>query len=351
MEKYEYFIDGSFLVENIYGVQRFAYEIVKRLDVLVKPHKIAILTPEYYDDRYLFKNLDVIKYGKHKGRLWTQLDYPHYVRKYKVPGIFLTNLIPIIYPHGIVVIHDLIFKVHPEYFNKNLRGKISVLWRNFNNKRAVKSNMKLVTVSNFSREEIVKAFHIPINDIDVVYNSWEQMNGIEEDQNIFNAYPQLKKHHYYFSLSSIAPNKNFQWILKAAAKYPHETFVIAGSGNLQKLSIQLGLSDLNNVVYLGYISDEEVKALMHYCKAFLFPTLYEGFGITPLEAVANGAPSIIVSDIPVMHEIYGETASYIDPYKVDLNIKKSDCPTKSLLDKFSWDESAEKFYKILNQLR
>ena len=89
-------------------------------------------------------------------------------------------------------------------------------------------------------------------------------------------------------------------------------FAIAGGGSLEAEAKRLGLANLPNVVYLGYVSDGEAKALMHHCKAFLFPTLYEGFGIPPLEAVACGAPRIYVSDTPCMREIYGDCAGYID---------------------------------------
>jgi glycosyltransferase involved in cell wall biosynthesis len=327
-------------------VQRFAYEIVKRLDLLATPHELAILVPEYYENKNPFTNIDFFKYGNHRGRLWTQLDYPRYVKKTGIPGIFFTNLVPVTYPKGIVVIHDLIFKIHPEYFNKSLRGKISVFWRNFNNNLAIRKKMKIVTVSNFTKSEIVKTFHISSDNIDVVYNSWEQMKEISEDQVIFAQYPEMKKNDYYFTLSSIAPNKNFQWILKAADKYPNETFVIAGSGDLKKLSDDLHLS-LKNVIFLGYITDEQVKAAMHYCKAFLFPTLYEGFGITPLEAIANGAKRIIISDIPVMREIYGNAASYINPHVINLETKDAKESSKKVLDKYSWDTSAQKFYDVI----
>lgn len=65
-------------------------------------------------------------------------------------------------------------------------------------------------------------------------------------------------------------------------------------------------------MYLGYVTDGEAKSLMENCKAFLFPTLYEGFGIPPLEAIACGAPRVMVSNTPCMREIYGSHADYID---------------------------------------
>ena len=88
---------------------------------------------------------------------------------------------------------------------------------------------------------------------------------------------------------------------------------------------------------------------MANCKAFLFPTLYEGFGIPPLEAVACGVPRIVVSDTPCMHEIYGENAEYLNPrdYQVRLQMPLNRQEVNSNLKKYSWKESAEKLKTLL----
>lgn len=91
---------------------------------------------------------------------------------------------------------------------------------------------------------------------------------------------------------------------------------------------------------------------MAHCKAFLFPTLYEGFGIPPLEAVACGAPEIIVSDTPCMREVYGDCAAYIDlstnPGDVSAVTPPAAAPAV-LLEKYSWDKSAAKLLEILQK--
>ena len=70
---------------------------------------------------------------------------------------------------------------------------------------------------------------------------------------------------------------------------------------------------------IGYAKDAEARALMKYCKAFVFPSTYEGFGIPPMEALCMGA-RIILGDIPVLHEIYGESALYINCNDADVNL-------------------------------
>ena len=126
---------------------------------------------------------------------------------------------------------------------------------------------------------------------------------------------------------------------------------IAGGGSLAEEAGRLGLADLPNVVYLGYVSDGEAKSLMENCKAFLFPTLYEGFGIPPLEAIACGAPRVMVSNTPCMREIYGSHADYID---LSTNHGSVDHVTPgrdaaAVLQKYSWEGSARRMLEVLRE--
>ena len=99
----------------------------------------------------------------------------------------------------------------------------------------------------------------------------------------------------------------------------------------------------DNVLFLGYVRDEELKSLMKYCKAFIFPSYYEGFGIPPMEALSVGSKAI-VSDIPVHHEIYGNSVYYIDPYNADVNLdnllKGHVDNADMVLKEYSWKKSA-----------
>ena len=106
----------------------------------------------------------------------------------------------------------------------------------------------------------------------------------------------------------------------------------------------------DNLKFLGYVSDEEAKTLMRDCKAFLFPTFYEGFGIPPLEALSTGA-KVVVSDASCIREIFENSVYYIDPYNSDIDLKKLlDTPVESsekILNKFSWRKSAEELGMML----
>lgn len=342
-----YVIDGLFLTQKITGIQRYAYEITMELDKLISPNTLEILVPEYLDNAPNLKNIKVIKYGKKRGVLWQQINYANYARKNKLKCICLTNTLPLLYAHGIITIHDVSYKANPQFF-KAKRDRLSALWHRLNYWRAAHSDMKIATVSQFSKSEIMKYYGITQDRITVIYNAWQHMNRIMAAPDTFERYPQLEKDSYYFSMSTLAANKNFKWIIYAAKNNPDEQFAIAGGGKLKGAAEAAGFAEPPNISFLGYVSDEDAKTLMANCKAFLFPTLYEGFGIPPLEAIACGAPGIIVSNTPCMHEIYGNYATYIDPMdyeNIKLSNRKAEICVKNLLDKYSWTMSAEKLWK------
>ncbi len=328
----KYAIDGLFLTQNITGIQRFAYEITKELDQVTEKNEVILVIPDEVVFDINFKNISVVKYGSLKGFLWEQISYPIFLRKNKCQALCLTNVLPLFYRKGIITIHDVSYKANPQFF-AGLRNRMSALWHCINYYAAVRSTMKILTVSLFSKTEIQKYYQVNDERIQIVYNAWQHMKRISASANLSDCYPQLRKNNYFFSMASLAPNKNINWIVKAAKHHPDFLFVIAGGGcfNGDKSS---------NTLFLGYVSDEEAKMLMANCKAFLFPTFYEGFGIPPLEAVACGAPQIIVSDTPCMREIYGEYASYINPYN----------PEEWIIEKRKNDNLVELMYKFSMQV-
>lgn len=345
-------IDGIFLTKQVTGIQRYAIEITKELDKLVtKEDDISLLTPEYYSGDFGLNNIPIVKYGKRSGRMWEQTDLPDYLKKEKAEGLFFENTIPLSYRKGIVVIHDVSLRANPDLFNKSLHNISSIIWRRILYRTVTDSRMKIITVSNFSKTEIEKYYKVSGKRIAVVYNAWQHMNNVEANEGVF-ADDRIKKNDYYFAMATLAPNKNFKWITSAAEQNPEETFVIAGGWKIKDV-ISAEYSNLKNLIYLGYVSDEDAKALMGNCKAFLFLSFYEGFGIPPLEAVASGAAGIIISDTPCMHEVYGEDGTYIDPHDYQIDMKQIDIvkvDRERLLGKYSWEKSAGKLKRLLERI-
>ena len=105
-------------------------------------------------------------------------------------------------------------------------------------------------------------------------------------------------------------------------------------------------------MYTGYASDQLAKTLMKFCKAFIFPSYYEGFGIPPLEALSLGA-KVIVSNTASLPEIFGNSAYYISPDNADIDlnelISKPVADADEVLSKYSWEKSAKQLLDILKE--
>ena len=129
----------------------------------------------------------------------------------------------------------------------------------------------IVTVSETSKKEILEQYRVHAGQIYVAGNGWQHMDRKDTDETIFQKYPKLTKGAYYYYLASLAPNKNLSWILKNAAGNPDKIYVLSG----KPLGDDSGVEKLDNVICTGYVSDSEARALMQYCRAFLFPSTYE----------------------------------------------------------------------------
>lgn len=340
MIKKKYAIDGLFLTQRITGIQRVAFELVKALDKIVDKNDIVIIAPDTELADIELTNISIVKYGKVKGIAWQQFCYAYYLWKNDLHALCLTNILPLFYRHGMIMLHDVSYKANPHFFSSK-RDCLSAIWHRINYYLAAKSTMTILTVSNFSKSEIKKYYSVSDNRIHVIYNAWQHMDSVRVSEEVFKKNPEIKKGNYFFSMATMAPNKNFKWIFNSAKNNPDKIFVIAGGG---KLSVE----GLNNLIVLGYVTDEDAKALMGNCKAFIFPTFYEGFGLPPMEAIASGAPKIIVSDTPCMREMYGDYACYLDPCNYLSWIVRDSvkCP-RELLNQYSWSESARLLHSLM----
>lgn len=339
-------INGRFLTQQITGVQRVAHELVRELDNLAKEKNIEviILTPKNIIFENLYKNIKIKKVGFLKGHLWEQIELPFYVLKEKGILLNLCNTAPIINT-GIVDIHDISFKVNPEFFSKKFSLAYKILiWI------LVRTSKKILTVSEFSKQEITKYYKVPEEKIEVIYNSWEHILRINEDFKILQRF-NLEKKNFYLAVSSINPNKNFKYIIGLAKLYPEKQFVIAGKKNI-KVFGELEVESLKNLIWCGYVTDEELKALYMTCRGFIYPSFYEGFGLPPLEAMGCGCEEVYVSNTSCLPEIFGQDVLYLNPYKIEkvLNEKKESENRVSIIGKYSWKKSLNKLIEVVNEV-
>jgi len=344
-------INGSFLLERTTGIQRYALELVCALDKLeIKDIKIELIVSQKILNIPRLQNIKIVKYGNiKKAILWEQINFAFYCITQKAIPINLCNITPLLKPCGISCIHDVSYKANSEYFS-NWYGFLSRIWHRINYWFICKFSKKIVTISEFSKNEIIKYYKVKTKKISIIPNAWQHI--IQKSCQSLNS-ENLGSDNYFFAMSSVAKNKNFKWILEIAKKNSEQKFKIAGNFNPTRFGVDIDFSKLKNVEFLGYVNDEQAKSLMQNTRAFLFPSFYEGFGLPPLEALALGT-RIIVSNIPVLREVYGDSAHYIDPYDYDIDLgdilREPTAPANEVLDRFSWEKSAEILREIMREV-
>lgn len=342
-------VNARFLTQKVTGVQRFAIEIAKILRRL-NP-EILFVSPADILDHALAKELGAVVIGKNKGTLWEQVDLRRYLLANSKPLLInFCNTGILFYQKQVVTIHDMSYKVNPKWFSKEFYA-----WYNFLIPHIVGRSLKVLTVSNSSKNDILQYLKIQPDKVSVIYNSCYL--------NTNNNFDAPGKGKYLLTVSSLDPRKNLNSLIKAFKKLDREIqLIIVGlkSDNFgQSLNEEL-LTD--QIVLKGYVSDNELSALLQNAGAFVYLSFYEGFGLPPVEAMSMGCP-VIVSDIAAHREVCGNAALYADPFDTD-DIKNK---MVTLLDnetikqeliiaghqnikRFDWFQSASTVLKIINEL-
>ena len=337
---------------SLTGIQRVCREIILRIDNLVgrdsglkisyafckdSPHKI--INPR---ELHNIRCIELDTSNRYKAQLF---KFPKLVKSRKaVPVSFALDL-GCRAKNQIFTIYDLRPVKYKNYDSFKFRLKFYVAMR------LVKKYAKLIlTDSDYQNAAITDYFGFNKEKVHTFYCGWEHLNNIETDETIFERNLQIKKGEYFYTIGSLAPHKNFKWILEVAKRNENKQFIIAGGKNLKAWKDNIETDEIKNVHFIGYVTDEENKALLSNCKAFLFPSKYEGFGLPPLEALACGVP-IIISDATCLPEIYEDSAHYINPddYEVDLDVLLNEpvAPAEKILQKCSWDVVSMQIYDII----
>ncbi len=333
-------IDGLFLTKEVNGIPRYVRELLRCLDVAPHAFDAEVLVPGGGEVRDLprYRTMSISRVGKHTGQRWEQLELPRAMRSRRGVGLYPCNTSPVLAP-GITVIHDISPVVNPGFYSPVNARYHQVLFS-----LTIPRARLILTVSEFSKREIERVYPAVRGKVEVVPCAWQHMERVVADLGILERLG-LVPGKYFFALSTLSPNKNLRWIVETARRNPDYTFVVAG-GMDPRVFGEHGIPQTGNVIYPGFVSDGEAKALMSECRGFLFPTFYEGFGMPPLEALSCGAP-IAVSDTEVMHEVYGSSARYLDPRvpcdDVEALFGSPVDDPGDTLGRFSWDISACRF--------
>lgn len=224
---------------------------------------------------------------------------------------------------------------------------------------AVWKSARVTCVSQFTAHEIEKYIGVPERPIQLLYNAVdESWYHIKKTERKYVA-------PYFVYVGNIKPHKNLRRLILAyreAAKNLSEDLLLIGkkegfiTGDDGIEDLLVGFED--RIHFTGYVSDSELKQYIAWSEGLILLSLYEGFGLPPLEAMATGKKALL-SDIPVFHEVYGDSAMYVDPYDVRQIAKKiqefsstSYIPEK-LREKaatYSWDRTASEFVKIVKEV-
>lgn len=340
-------INGVKLTDDkVYGIQRYTLEVLKAMDALLEDgDDVTVLVPRSLKADLTLRRIKVAR--EYKGR--KQIDLMAYCKKHGMKLVDLMLSMPILFPASVVCVYDCIPETHPEN-SKTAVEKLRRLYYMLKVRLATARADHIITISEYSKKRILERYPVPADKITVLYTGWQHTQHIPEDRTGLEKHDFLKKGQYYFSLGSGFKHKNIAWILEVAKKHPEETFVISGDNRLSQGAQDLAADAGDNVHFLGYLNDGQVKALIKDCKALIHPSLEEGFGIPPLEALSAGAQAI-VSNASCLPEIYQDCVHYIDPYSTDVDFDKllsqPVAPPDKLFAKYDWNKIAAGLLAIM----
>lgn len=304
-------INGRFLSQRVTGVQRFALEVTKALDQLLTDDRyrrvfsgVRLLVPKNAGDIPAFRNIAVNVVGKRTGHAWEQLNLP-----LAVGGDLLVSLCQIgslAAKHQIVVMHDASVYAVPFAFSRPFR-----LWYKFLMPLLGRRARRILTVSEFSKRELVRYCRIDPAKVGVIPEGKEHVLDVRSDVSVIERNG-LGGERFVLAVSSVNPNKNFHAVVDAVDLLEGTDCKVVVAGGTDPRVFRGGEALPERVIHVGYVSDAQLRALYEHAMAFIYPSFYEGFGLPPLEAMALGCP-VIVSNRASMPEVCGQAALYCDP--------------------------------------
>lgn len=351
------YINGRYLVQPQSGVQRFALETTRAL--LRRAHRMdhpapSVLLPNGGIPPAGPDSPPARIVGRHAGQAWEQLDLPRAVHDAVL--VNLANTAPIGLRRQIVVIHDAGVFRRPETYDRKFR-----LWYKILHPLLVRRGATIVTVSEFSRQEIAECLHCPAERIALVSESGDHMQRLSPDRSIL-ARAGLAEDGYVLAVGNLAAHKNLSALGETARMLAARGLTLAIIGGLDTDVFERTRRELPQPAnYVGRVSDAELAALYASARCFVFPSTYEGFGIPALEAMGLGC-AVVASRIPALQEVCSEAAEFcdpLDPADIAAAVERVACDIerRSALQhagraraaRFSWDKTADQLIRIVER--
>lgn len=269
------------------------------------------------------------KIPKHLDVFWS----PHY----NIPLLYTGKLV--------VTVHDLAHLA----LRQDKHDFLKKMYARFMMKNVLRKATKIVCVSQFTIDELKRFFpEADTSKLSLIYNS------VDESWHNIKPGKQIRNRPYYIFVGNVKPHKNLARLIEAykfVCSEVRQDLVIVGKkdGFINGLN---NISELikgyeDRIVFTGYVDDDTLKQYVVQSDGMIFPSLYEGFGLPPLEALAAGIP-VMCSDIPVLREIYKDKVTYFNPYRVD-DIQKCLKNEKRWFGSLNmkWDEPVKKMIDVL----
>ena len=292
-------INTRVLNARLTGAQRYVLELVNRFG-----RDIESISPVHCVNGF-------------RAHAWEQFALP---RQLKGRLLFSpSNSGPLLYDNQVVSILDVVPLDHPEWLNKNF-----AIWYRFMLPRLAHHVKHVITISEFSKSRIVEMTGIGIEKVTVTplgvdsRFSKKPLIDIEHAKGSLN----IQSCSYILCLGSLEPRKNLQKLLAAWSivvdKIPDDIWLVVAGGEGSKKVFQKSNLDtkISRVQFLGHVDDSFLPALYSGAIAFVYPSVYEGFGLPPLEAMACGTP-VMTGNRTSLSEVVGDCGVMVDPYDVD----------------------------------
>jgi glycosyltransferase involved in cell wall biosynthesis len=299
-----------------------------------------------------------------------QVSVPFHLRRegadlFHAPHYVLPPLTPC---RSVVTIHDCIHLRFPQYLPSRLGHAYAraSLWA------ATHRASRVLTVSEASKRDILSYFPISADKIDVIYNAiderFNQPPSAEDVTRVRERY-QLNDPFVLYA-GNIKPHKNLERLIEAfhmfrRPEFEHVRLLIIGDEISKHATLRRAVHRLNlhkHVRFLGFVPDPTLAVLYRLAAAFVFPSLYEGFGLPPLEAMASGTP-VITSNVSSLPEVVGDAAILIDPYDPEAiadamrrllsdPVLRADMSRRGLARArhFSWERSIQRVREIYGEV-
>lgn len=345
-------INGRFLSQAATGVQRFAEQITREL-ITTHPGVIVVVPPLTEIPGWLPQR-NVLTAGRLRGHAWEQLALPRALKRAGNPLLLnLASTAPTRYRNQIATHHDITYIRYPTSFSRSFRVLYRVVVPRF-----LKASRAVITVSEFSRREIASQYRIDARKITVVANAADSRFR-EADQ------PRPSARPYLLVVSSPNEHKNFRRLLRVYASVAADLssdLVIIGQQTSSFAAQDYDVTPAERVRFTGRVPDSELIRLYQGARAFIFPSLYEGFGIPPIEAQRCGVP-VASSNAASLPEVLGSSALFFDPtderaMAQSLVAIDSDPSLRRRLrqagltnaQRFSWATSAARVWEVVTSL-